>query len=123
MRPRSIRLDRFQSAVVAEELHRLRFVCNAVEVAPEHDGDKALRTTAPTWERSELRVGPWPREWRIPILATRARVRLYDHRCLAQQQQRRHRGLAFRDFESPVFYVVAEGLSSGLFAYVRIIVA
>jgi hypothetical protein len=74
VRPRAIRLDRFQTAAVSEELHRLRFVCNAVEVAPEHDGDKALGTHAPTWERSELRVGPWPRERRIPVLATRARV-------------------------------------------------
>ncbi len=105
MRPRAIRLDRFQTAAVSEELHRLRFVCNAVEVAPEHDEDKALRTHAPTWERSELRVTPWPRERRIPVLETRARVRLYDRRCLAQQQQRRQRGLAFRDFESPVFTV------------------
>jgi hypothetical protein len=59
VQPRSIRLDRFQTAAVSEELHRLRFVCNAVETAPEHDGDKALRTHAPNWERSELRVGPW----------------------------------------------------------------
>ena len=104
-RPRSIRLDRFQTAAVSAELHRLRFDCHAIEVAPEHDSDKALRTHAPPWERSDLRVGPWPRERRIPVLATRTHVRLYDRRCLAQQFQRRQRGLAFRDFESPVFTV------------------
>ena len=46
-RPRSIRLDRFQTAAVSAELHRLRFDCHAIEVAPEHDGDKALQTHAP----------------------------------------------------------------------------
>ncbi len=38
-RPRSIRLDRFQTAAVTTELRRLQTECCAVEPAPEHDGD------------------------------------------------------------------------------------
>jgi hypothetical protein len=36
LRPRPIRLDRFQTAAVTTELHRLREDCHAVESAPEH---------------------------------------------------------------------------------------
>ena len=104
-RPRPIRLDRFQFAAVSEELDRLRHQCRAVEAAPDHDGDKALLTSAPAWERQPLRLGPWPRERRIPVFATRARVTVYNQQCRAHQRQRRNAGLAFRDFESPVFTV------------------
>ncbi len=55
-RPRSIRLDRFQTAAVTAELRRLREECHAVEPAPEHDGDKALLTSAQAWERTPLQM-------------------------------------------------------------------
>ncbi len=57
VRPRAIRLDRFQTAAVSEELRRLRFDCNAIEVAPEHDGDKALQTHAPPLGKVGLKGG------------------------------------------------------------------
>jgi hypothetical protein len=61
-RPRTIRLNNAQQAVVASEISRLQLDCQAVEDAPPHDGDKALLPSAPAWERAPLRVGPWPRE-------------------------------------------------------------
>ncbi len=39
------------------------------------------------------------------MFATRARVAVYNRRCLTHQLQRRAAGLAFRGFESPVFTV------------------
>ena len=104
-RPRAIRLDRFQQAAASSEILRLHRDCHAVEYAPPHDGDKAILQSAPAWEKSRLRLGPWPREPRIPIFANRARVALYDKRCWQHQVLRRSKGLAFRDFESPVFTV------------------
>ena len=65
---------------MADELSRLRHVCKAVEPAPDHDSDKAILQQAPSWEKTPLRIGPWPRE-----------------------RRRRAAGFAFRDFESPVF--------------------
>jgi hypothetical protein len=50
-------------------------------------------------------VGPWPRKPRIPILANRTRIAIYDAHCWRHQVLRRSKGLAFRDFESPVFTV------------------
>jgi len=76
-----------------------------VEQAPLHDGDKALLASAPAWEKTPLRLGPWPRERKIPIFSNRARVQLYDKQCWQHQVFRRAKGLAFRDFESPVFTV------------------
>jgi hypothetical protein len=75
-RPRPIRLDRFQTAAVTTELRRLQTACCAVKPAPEHDGDKALMTSAPAWERTPLRIGPWPRERRIPVFTRRSHVML-----------------------------------------------
>ena len=104
-RPKPLRLDRLQTKAVADEISRLRHVCNAVELAPPHDSDKALLQQAPSWEKTLLRIGPWPRERRVPVFSTRARVLLYNRQCAVQQRQRRAAGLAFRDFESPVFTV------------------
>ena len=104
-RPRSLRLDRAQQAAVSAEITRLQHDCHAVEDAPPHDGDKALLSSAPEWEKTPLRLGPWPRERRVPIFTNRARVQLYDKRCWQHQVFRRVKGLAFRDFESPVFTV------------------
>ena len=64
LRPLLIRLDRFQTAAVTTELRRLRTECYAVEPALEHDNDKAIMASAPAWERTPLRMGPWPRERR-----------------------------------------------------------
>jgi hypothetical protein len=104
-RPRSIRLDRLQATAVTAELRRLRTKCYAVEPAPEHDGDEALTLAASAWERTSFRMGPWPRERCIPVFTNQLHVRLYDKQCRNIQQQRRSAGLAFRDFESPVFTV------------------
>ena len=104
-RPRSLRLDKAQQAAVSAEITRLRHDCHAVEDAPPHDGDKALLSSAPEWEKTPLRLGPWPRERRIPIFLNQARVQIYDKRCWQHQAVRRAKGLAFRDFESPVFTV------------------
>ena len=104
-RPRSIHLDKAQQAAVASEIIRLQFDCQAVENAPLHDSDKALLSSDPEWEKSSLRNGPWPRERRVPIFHSRAQVRIYDQRCWQHQVIRRAKGLAFRDFESPVFTV------------------
>ncbi len=87
------------------ELRRLREECHAVEPAPEHDGDKALLTSAPAWKRTPLRMGPWPRERRIPVFTRRSHVMLYNGQCQVALHRRRAAGLAFRDFESPIFTV------------------
>ena len=99
-RPRTIHLDRSQQEAVSTEIARLQHDCHPVEDAPPHDGDKALLSTDPEWEKTPLRLGPWPQERRIPIFSTRARVQLYDKRCLQHQVVRRANVLAFRDFES-----------------------
>jgi hypothetical protein len=104
-RPKPLKLDRFQTQAVADELSRLRHVCHAVEPAPPHDSDKAILQSAPSWEKTPLRLGPWPRERRVPVFATQARVLLYNRQCAAHQRQRRAAGRAFREFESPVFTV------------------
>jgi hypothetical protein len=104
-RPRPIRLDRFQTMAVTAELRRLRTECDAVEPAPDHDGDKALMASSPAWERTPLRMGPWPRERRIPVFTRRSHITLYDRQCRAAQHRRCEAGLAFRDFESPIFTV------------------
>jgi hypothetical protein len=46
-RPRTIRLDKAQQTAVASEIRRLHHECKAVEYAPPHDGDKAIRQSAP----------------------------------------------------------------------------
>ena len=104
-RPRSIHLDKAQRAAVASEIRRLRLDCHAVEDAPPHDSDKALLSSDPDWEKDPLRTGPWPRERRIPVFHNRAQVQIYNRRCWQHQVSRRAKGLAFRDFESPVFTV------------------
>jgi hypothetical protein len=98
-------LARAQQAAVSAEIARLQHDCHAVEGTPPHDGDKVLLSAAPEWEKTPLRLGPWPRERRIPIFSTRARIQLYNQRCWQNQVVRRAKGLAFRDFESPVFTV------------------
>jgi hypothetical protein len=76
-----------------------------VEYAPPHDSDKAILQSAPEWEKSRLRVGPWPWEPQILIFANWTRVAIDDKRCWQHKVLRRSKGLAFHDFESPVFTV------------------
>jgi hypothetical protein len=56
-RPRPIRLAGDQMGAVAAEIDRLIQQCGAVEMAPAHDRDKALRPDAAVWERPPLRGG------------------------------------------------------------------
>jgi hypothetical protein len=51
-RPRAIYLDRAQQEAASTEIVRLQHDCHAVEDAPPHDGDKALLSTAPEWEKT-----------------------------------------------------------------------
>ncbi len=51
----------------AAEIDRLIHLCGAVEIAPAHDRDKALRPDAAVWERRPLRGGWWPAEKRVPV--------------------------------------------------------
>jgi hypothetical protein len=86
-RPLPIRLDRFQTAAVTTELRRLRTECYAVE--PEHDGDKAIMASAPSWERIPLRMGQWPRERRTPVFTRHSHVILYNRQGTTSQHRRR----------------------------------
>ena len=104
-RPRSIRLGSFQLAAAVAEIDRLMYVCGAVEAAPSHDRDKALRPNAAPWERAHLRMGRWPAEKRVPVLSSDEAVREYDRDCMRSQTLRRAQGKPFRDFESTVFTV------------------
>ncbi len=104
-RPRPIRLAADQMAATAAEIDRLMNQCGAVELAPAHDRDKALRPEAAVWERRPLRGGWWPAEKGIPVLSSDEAVREYDRDCLRSQVSRRARGKPFRDFESTVFTV------------------
>jgi hypothetical protein len=104
-RPRPIRLNAGGLQAATEEIERLEHECHAIESAPEHDRDKALSPSAPSWELRPLPRGSWPAEKRIPQLTSREEVRAYDTACLASQQQRRWTGRPFRDFESAVFVV------------------
>jgi hypothetical protein len=69
-RPRPIPLQRAQRAAAEDEIERLITECRAIEVAPEHDGDKALSPSAEPWERRPLRQGNWARERIIPIISS-----------------------------------------------------
>jgi len=104
-RPRPIRLARDQMGAAAAEIDRLIHLCGAVEMAPAHDRDKALRPDAAVWERRPLRWGWWPAEKRVPVFTSNEAVRAYDRECLISQASRRVRGKPFRDFESTVFTV------------------
>jgi hypothetical protein len=104
-RPRPIRLAAYQTAAAAAEIDRLMHKCGAVELAPAHDLDKALRPDAAVWERRPLRGGGWPAEKVVPVLSSDDAVREYDRDCLRSQVSRRAQGKPFRDFESTVFTV------------------
>ena len=53
-RPRLIQLQKAQRQAAVDEIERLMTECNAIEVAPEHDRDKALTPSAAAWERRPL---------------------------------------------------------------------
>jgi hypothetical protein len=63
--------------------------------------------SALAWEHTPLRIGPWPRErcTLYPVFTRRSHVMFYNRQCQAAQQRRRTAGLAFRDFEPPIFTV------------------
>jgi hypothetical protein len=88
-----------------EEIERLMTECRAIEVAPEHDCDKALSSSAEQWERRPLRQGNWPRERIIPVVDSWREQSEYDAGCLAEMRTRRQAGKPYRDFESIVFTV------------------
>jgi hypothetical protein len=62
--------------------------CHAVEVAPEHDRDKALTSSAAAWE-----LCPLPQQ------------QAYDRKSETEMKERQQKGKPFRDFESAVFTV------------------
>jgi hypothetical protein len=78
---------------------------HAVEVAPEHDRDKALTASAAAWERRPLPSGPWPQERAIPICSSWEEQQAYDRKSEAEMKVRLQQGKPFRDFESAVFTV------------------
>jgi hypothetical protein len=104
-RPRPIPLQRSQRQAAVDEIERLITECRAIEVAPEHDGDKALSSSAEPWERRPLRQGNGPRERIIPIISSWQEQREYDQRCSAEMRIRRNEGKPYRDFELTVFTV------------------
>ena len=105
-RPRPVSLSAESKKAASAEVDRLRFVCGAVETAPSHDGDKCLlSSTVGSWERSDLRVGPWPRERRVPVLSSDAEVRAYDLLQVQEERRRLESHRPHRDFESTVFTV------------------
>jgi hypothetical protein len=50
-----------QRRTAVDEIDRLMTECHAVEVAPEHDSDKALTPSSVELERRPLWHGNWPR--------------------------------------------------------------
>ena len=111
-RPRIMRMKTAETAAVNEEITRLLQVCEAIELAPDHDCDKALGPTASRFEREPFPLGPWPREDEVPVFNTQQEVLLYDNRMQRGYLHRRQTGKPLRDFESGVFVV---GKSDGGF--------
>ncbi len=105
-RPRTIPLQKIQRQAAVDEIERLMIECHAVEIAPEHDGDKALTTSAEAWERRPLPNGNWPENaGYLPIITSWTEQQAYDRRCVADMRARRVQGKPYRDFESAVFTV------------------
>ena len=104
-RPRPLRLERDSALAASLEIERLYKICHAIERAPEHDGDKCLRSWAHSFERKTLPRGQWPPEPPIPILTSDKAVKIYDVQQSFLYRQRKARGLPLRDFESGVFTV------------------
>jgi hypothetical protein len=96
-RPRTIPLQKSKRQAAVDEIERLTTECHAVEIAPEHDGDKALTASAEAWERRPLPNGNWPRERRIPIVTSWTEQQAYDRRCVADMMARRVQGKPYRD--------------------------
>ena len=103
-RPVSLHLKSDAESAVMAEVERLETVCGAIELAPPHDFDKALPISAAAWERTPLRLGPWPKETPITLLPS-GDVPAYDRHHLRMMRIRRLQGKPYRDVESPVFTV------------------
>ena len=104
-RPRPRAMASKQTRAISKEIDRLHHQCQAIERAPEHDGDKCLRSEARDYERQLLPRGPWPQESPVPVLASDSEVEAYDARQWARYKKRRAEGRPLRDFESGVFTV------------------
>ena len=104
-RPRVIPMQNTQRRAAVDEIERLMTECHAVEVAPEHDSDKALTPSSAEWEHRPLRQGNWPRERTIPVCSSWQEQQEYDRQCTADMKARQRLGKPFRDFESAVFTV------------------
>ena len=101
--PHHLRLNKLQTTAVNDELERLARI-QAIERAPPHDGHKALGPEAAKWERTPMPPGQWPREQKVPVLDLRQQAQ-YDCQQRKVQDDRRARGLPYRDFESIIFTV------------------
>ena len=105
-RPRPVSLSAEGRRAASIELDRLQFECGAVEPAPSHDGDKCLlSSTVESWEMEDLRLGPWPRERKVPVLSSVEEVLLYDLRQAKEERRRLESHRPHRDFENIVFTV------------------
>jgi hypothetical protein len=61
-RPAKMRLNQEQATAVRQETDRLHHACDAVELAPQHDSDKALTRRAQEHEVQPFPRGSWPHE-------------------------------------------------------------
>ena len=104
-RPRPLHLAFDQELAASAEIARLFNVCQAIERAPSHDGDKCLRSWAKAYEREVLPRGRWPREPIIPLCKSDSEVEKYNLEQMRVYRKRRAAGLPLRDFESGVFTV------------------
>jgi len=99
-----MRLNQEQAAAVTQEIDRLHYDCDAVELAPPHDSDKALTKWAQAYERQPFPRGSWPVEQPVPVLPSHE-ITSYDLKQSRICAARRRKGLPFRDFEQGVFPV------------------
>ena len=104
-RPKPFKLDSVQERAALTEIQRLYHKCGAIELAPEHDGDRALRPGAAKYELQPMPHGQWPRERPVPVLYSPDAVERYNRAQMKQFQARVTAGKPLRDFESGVFVV------------------
>ena len=104
-RPRPLPMALEQELAASTEIARLYHQCQAIERAPEHDGDKALRSWARNYERKPLPRGNWPVENPVPLLTSDSAVEKYNRTQMKLYRKRRSEGRPLRDFESGVFTV------------------
>jgi hypothetical protein len=100
-----LKLEAASMQAAADEIGRLYHTCNAIERCEEHDGDKCLRLWAKNYERKTLPRGQWPKEHRVPVMTSDAKVKNYNAQQAYMHRRRMAQGLPLRDFESGVFTV------------------